>query len=360
MTNLHLLHTKYQQSPWLDNLARELITSGRLQRYIDNGIRGLTSNPTILEKAITGSNDYDQEIKQYAAEGLDNEAIFFKLAIEDIRSAAKAFLPIWEDSKGEDGYVSLEVSPNLADNTEETVKQAKWLWSEVNVPNLFIKVPATKAGIPAIRELLASGINVNVTLLFGLERYKEVITAFKDTHMTGAGNKSRSVASLFVSRVDTEVDKRLEAIGNSEALSLRGKTALAQTIMAYDLFLDYLGKEAIIDAHGPSTQRLLLASTSSKNPAYSDLIYVTNLLAPLTVNTLPEETIKNIIDHLPINAKPLDMIDIDKAHKTVAAVKNVGIDIDDVVNVLETEGVAKFKDSFRSLLAAIEDKKSSL
>lgn len=357
MTNLHRLYDQYQQSPWLDNVSRELISSGRLQKYVDDGIRGLTSNPTILEKAIASSDNYDNDIKKYAAQGLDNEQIFFKLAIQDIRNAAEKFLPVWSKSRGEDGYVSLEVSPTLADNTDETIKQAKWLWQEVNVPNLFIKIPATEAGIPAIRELLGSGINVNVTLLFSLDRYQEVITAFKDTHMTGSGNVTRSVASLFVSRFDTEVDKRLSAIGSNQAMSMRGKAALAQSIMAYDIFLERLGKEAIIDAHGPSTQRLLLASTSTKNPNYDDLLYVSGLLAPLTINTLPEKTIAAIIDHLPKDAKPIDMVAIDHAYKTMDAIKRLGIDIADVTRVLETEGVDKFKASFESLLSAIETKK---
>ncbi len=359
MTNLEKLHQLHQQSPWLDNLSRNLINSGRLQQYINSGIRGLTSNPTILEKAITESSDYDQDIREYIARGLNNEEIFFKLSIADIQAASKAFLPLYESSNKEDGYVSLEVSPNLADDTEGTIKQAKALWQEVGVQNLFIKVPATPAGIPAIRELLSAGINVNVTLLFGLDRYQEVITAFKDTHMTGSGNQARSVASLFVSRVDNEIDKTLNSIATPQALELRGKTAVAQTIMAYDVFLERLGKEAVIDAHGPSVQRLLLASTSTKNPEYSDLLYVANLLLPLTVNTLPEKTIEAILDHLPQKTQTVSMVDIDQAYKTIQSVKNLGIDLSDVSNKLETEGVNKFKASFDSLLTAIESKRDN-
>jgi len=360
MTTLHTLYTKHQQSPWIDNLSRELIESGRLQQFTDNGIRGLTSNPTILENAIKSSDAYDKQIKAYADEGSTNEEIFFKLAIEDIRLAAKLLEPIWHESAGEDGYVSLEVSPNLADDTDSTIQQAKWLWSELNIPNLLIKVPATVAGVPAIRSLLASGININVTLLFSLERYQDVITAFKDTHITGTKNTARSVASFFVSRVDTETDKRLEKIGTDEAMALRGKAAIAQAIVAYDIFLDRLGKEAVIDSHGPSVQRLLLASTSTKNPNYDDLLYVSNLLAPFTVNTLPEDTIGKIIDHLPTDAKSITMIDIENAHKTLAAIKATGVDMDDVSRVLEIEGVDKFKASFMSLLDTIESKKSNL
>ena len=358
MTNLHKLHTSFQQSPWIDNLSRELVESGRLQQFINNGVRGLTSNPTILENAIKGSDAYDEKIKQYVGEGLSNEEIFFKLAIEDIRSAAKLLEPIWHESNGEDGYVSLEVSPNLADDTEATIVQAKKLWAELDLPNLLIKVPATVAGVPAIRELLGSGINVNVTLIFSLDRYQDVITAFKDTHMTGSDNRARSVASFFISRVDSETDKRLEAIGTDEALTLRGKAAIAQAVVAYDIFLDRLGKEAVIDSHGPSVQRLLWASTSTKNPAYDDLLYVSNLLTPLSVNTLPEDTIGRIIDHLPADVKSVTMVDIENAHKTLAAIKSVGVDMDDVSRTLENEGVEKFKASYASLLDAIESKRA--
>jgi transaldolase len=357
MTNLHTLHTPYQQSPWLDNLSRDLITSGKLQQYIDSGIRGLTSNPTILENAIKSSSAYDEQVKMYANQGLSNEDIFFKIAIEDIRAAAKLFEPIWRESNGEDGYVSLEVAPTLADNTQETIDQAKWLWSELNIPNLFIKVPATKAGIPAIRELLDEGINVNVTLLFSLDRYKEVVAAHLETHTNHSHSNARSVASFFVSRVDTEIDKRLEAIGTEEALSLRGKAAVAQARVAYGIFLDNFAKQAVVDSDNAKVQRLLWASTSTKNVNYDDLLYVTNLVAPLTVNTLPEATIEKIVDHLPPNIPSLSLHDINEAHRTLDAFSAVGVDLDDVSETIENEGVQKFKESFDSLLAAIESKK---
>lgn len=355
MTNLDRLHNQYQQSPWLDNLSRDLVTSGKLQNYISQGIRGLTSNPTILENAIKSSDLYDEQIRALAADGLSNEDIFFKITIDDIRSAAQAFQPIWHDSQGEDGYVSLEVSPLLADDTEKTIAQARQLWQEVAVPNLLIKVPATPAGIPAIQQLLSEGINVNVTLIFSLERYRQVVEAFLAAHRTEAGASARSVASFFVSRVDTEVDKRLEAIDN--ALALRGQAAVAQAQIAYDIFLDNFARSAVLDGHGSSVQRLLWASTSTKNPGYDDLLYVSNLLAPLTVNTLPEDTIAKIIDHLPPEAPSLSIASIDQAATTWQAIQDIGIDLDDVAHVLETEGVQKFKASFESLLETIESKK---
>lgn len=356
MTNLDKLHTTYQQSPWLDNLSRDLVTSGKLQSYIDQGIRGLTSNPTILENAIKSSDLYDQQIRALAAEGLSGEDIFFKITIDDIRAAAKVFEPIWHDSRGEDGYVSLEVSPALAGDTDKTIAQARQLWQEVNVPNLLIKVPATPAGIPAIQQLLGEGINVNVTLIFSLQRYQQVVAAFQAAHQTKAGALTRSVASFFVSRVDTEVDKRLETIGG-DALGLRGQAAVAQARLAYGIFLDGFAKTATLDGHSAAVQRLLWASTSTKNPDYDDLLYVSNLLAPLTVNTLPEDTIAKIIDHLPADAPSLSLGDIGAAAKTWQAIQAAGIDLDDVAQVLETEGVQKFQASFSSLLETIESKK---
>ena len=357
MTNLHRLHKPFNQSPWLDNLSRDLLKSGQLQTYINHGIRGLTSNPTILEQAILSSSLYDEQIKRLAFEGLSTEDIYWKLVIDDIKSATQAFLPIWNESNGEDGYVSLEVSPRLAHDAEATLAQARQLWQEVNVPNLMIKVPATDECIPVIETLLSEGINVNVTLIFKLADYKKVAHAHSASHRLGENNTARSVASFFISRIDTEVDKRLEALGSEQALSLRGKAAIAQARLAYDIFLDAFAKSAVVDSDNSAIQRLLWASTSTKNPEYDDLLYVTNLIAPITVNTLPENTIQNILDHLPNDARSISLVDIDEALKTTEALRAVGIDFDDVGATLEKEGVEKFEKSFDTLLAAIESKK---
>lgn len=359
MTHIHTLHTQFLQSPWLDNLSRDLVHSGQLQSYIDQGIRGVTSNPTILEHAITTSTTYNEQIRQLAARGLDDESIFLHIAIDDIKAAAVLLEPIWHTSNGLDGYVSLEVSPRLAHDTAKTIEQAKWLWQEVNMPNLMIKIPATTAGIPAIQEVLGLGINVNVTLLFSLERYKQVVDAFAAAHHTKSGAQTRSVASFFVSRVDTEIDNRLEAIGTTAALDLRGRSAIAQALLAYDIFLNTFASTITLEgANSPLVQRLLWASTSTKNPNYDDLLYVTSLIAPHTVNTLPEDTISKIIDHLPSDARRVSVDDIESARQTFLQLESVGINLANVAQVLESQGVQKFQDSFASLLAAIASKRS--
>lgn len=356
-SNLHHLYRPLKQSPWLDNLSRDLINSGKLHQYVEDGIKGVTSNPTILEHAITGSELYDEQIKRLAYEGKSNEDIYWRIIMDDIKSATDILRPIWEESGGEDGYVSLEVSPTIANDTEATLEQARWLWGEVNAKNLMIKVPATDACIPAVATLLSEGINVNVTLLFSLSDYKKIAEAHASTHLLEEPNPTRSVASFFVSRIDTEVDKRLEAIGSEEALALRGKAAIAEARLAYDIFLDNFSKIAVVEPTTPQLQRLLWASTSTKNPDYDDLMYVTNLIAPYTINTLPEDTIVKINDHLPKEARSLNLFDIKEALETIEALRAVGIDFDDVSRTLEEEGVKKFQESFASLLQAIESKR---
>lgn len=357
MTNLHFLHKPLNQSPWLDNLSRDLINSGKLHKYVEDGIRGVTSNPTILEKAITSSSLYDEQIKRLAYEGKSTEEIYWRIIIDDIKSATQILLPVWKESDGEDGFVSLEVSPTLAHDAEATLAQARWIWEEVNAPNLMIKVPATDECIPVIHTLLSEGINVNVTLIFNLSDYKKVAEAHASTHLLSEKNPARSVASFFISRVDSEVDKRLEAIGTDKALALRGKTAIAQARLAYDIFLDAFAKSTVVAGHSSAIQRLLWASTSTKNPEYDDLLYVTSLIAPFTVNTLPEETIEKIIDHLPTDATNFTLVDIAKALETIEAVRSLGVDMNDVMATLENEGVEKFQNSFKTLLEAIESKK---
>lgn len=357
MSHLHRLYRPLRQSPWLDNLSRDLIHSGGLHAYIEKGIRGVTSNPTILENAIKSSNSYDEQIKRLAFEGLSTEAIYWKIIIDDIKSATDIFLPVWNESNGEDGYVSLEVSPTLARDAEATLEQARWLWKEVDAKNLMIKVPATDECLPVIHTLLQEGINVNVTLIFSLSHYQKVAKAHADTHLLGEVNPARSVASFFISRVDTEVDKRLDTIGTPEALALKGKAAVAQARLAYDIFLDTYAKTAVVDPTNSRVQRVLWASTSTKNPAYNDLLYVSDLIAPYTVNTLPEETIEKILDHLPEDARSIDLYDINQALETIEALRAIGIDFNNVAETLEAEGVEKFQASFTSLLAAIETKK---
>jgi transaldolase len=357
MSNLHKLYRPLKQSPWLDNLSRDLIHSGQLHAYVEQGIRGVTSNPTILENAITHSSLYDEQIKRLAFEGKSTEDIYWRLIIDDIKSATDILLPVWNESNGEDGYVSLEVSPTLAHDAEETLNQARWIWTEIGAKNLMIKVPATEECIPVIHTLLSEGINVNVTLIFSLSDYKLVAEAHASTHLLGNTNPARSVASFFISRVDSEVDKRLDAIGTPEALALRGKAAVSQARLAYDIFLEAFSKAAVVEPTTPSLQRLLWASTSTKNPEYDDLLYVTSLIAPYTVNTLPEDTIGKILDHLPEDTKSISLIDLKEALETTEALRAVGIDFNDVDNTLATEGVQKFQNSFSTLLQAIDSKK---
>jgi len=357
MTNLHFLHKPLGQSPWIDNVSRDLINSGKLHSYVEQGIRGLTSNPTILEHAILSSDLYDEQIKRLAFEGLSTEAIYWRVVIDDIKSAAAILMPVWDSSSGEDGYVSIEVSPALAHDAEATLEQARYLWKEIDMNNIMIKVPATDECIPVVHTLLSEGINVNVTLIFSLSDYKKVAEAHANTHLLGDQNPARSVASFFISRLDSEVDARLTSIGTEEALALRGKTAIAQARLAYDIFLDCFAKYLALEGHTSVVQRLLWASTSTKNPEYDDLLYVTSLIAPYTVNTLPEATIAGIIDHLPQDAAAFRNKDLAVALDTIQAVRSVGIDMEDVLGVLEREGVEKFQTSFATLLNAIESKK---
>lgn len=359
MTNLHRLHRPYSQSPWLDNLSRELLTSGQLYSYIYKGVRGITSNPTIIANAISSSSLYDEQIKRLAYEGLSTEEIYWKIIIDDIKSTCDAFKEVWEESHGEDGYVSLEVSPLIARDGAATLEMARKLWEEVDRPNVMIKVPATDECIPVVETLLSEGVNVNVTLIFSLRVYKKVAQAHSASHQLHKQNTARSVASLFVSRIDSEVDKRLEAIGTEEALALRGKTAIAQARLAYDIFLDNFAKAAVVDSDSSAIQRLLWASTSAKNESYDDLIYVSGLIAPLTINTMPGETVDKVIDHLPEKLESISLESIAEALETVQKLQSVGINFDDVYEQLENEGLKKFEDSFVEMLAVLETKKSS-
>jgi len=356
MNNLIKIHQAFNQSPWLDNLSRDLLQTGKLADYIEKGVRGITSNPTILEHAIVNSDLYDQQIKELAESGADSETIYWRIVEDDIKAAAALLKPVWDESNGVDGYVSLEVSPRLADDAISSLAQAKRLWTEVNQPNLMVKVPATDESMPIIKELLLAGINVNVTLIFSLDHYKQVADMHKETHIEGQSNTARSVASFFVSRVDSEIDKRLEANGSQAALDLRGQAAVAQAHIAYSILLEKFGDVIANDPNSAAIQRLLWASTSTKNPAYDDLMYVTYLLAPETVNTLPEDTIAKIIDHLPESAEAISDDYMAHAKETMQQLEANGIDFADVAHTLESEGVAKFQASFDTLLQAIESK----
>ena len=356
MNNLQKLSAQFQQSPWLDNLSRDLLENGRIQEYVNDGIRGLTSNPTILENAIKNSTKYDDQIKWFAGEGKSTEEIYWSIIEQDIKNATAILRTIWDESNGADGYVSLEVSPTLATDAASTLAQARKIWHDVDAPNLMIKVPATDEAIPVVKTLLSEGINVNVTLIFSIEHYRQVAEAHRSSHPQGTDNHARSVASFFISRVDSEVDARLEAIGTDEALALRGKAAISQARLAYGVFLDTFAKTALIDGNSPAIQRLLWASTSTKNPDYDDLLYVSELLAPMTINTLPEDTIAKIIDHLPEVARSFSLHDIEEAQSTLAAITAAGVDLKDVARTLESQGVQKFQASFASLLDAIKSK----
>lgn len=350
MNNIQRLHAQFGQSAWLDNLSRSILTNGELESYIAKGIRGVTSNPTILEKAITSGNEYDEEILSLKKRGLTTIEIYRTIVEEDISKAAHLLMPVWQHSQGKDGFISLEVSPSEAYSTESIIGEARRYWQNINQPNLMIKVPATDAGIPAVKQLLSEGINVNVTLIFSLSSYKKVLTAFKDAAKENE-NMPQSVASFFISRIDSEVDRRLEEIGSQEALDLRGQAAVANAHRAYKVYLDEFNSS-------PSNQiqRLLWASTSTKNDAYEKLIYVRYLLAYPTVNTMPNVTIEDVISEFPDDARTITEQDIARADKVIQKITDVGIDMDDVFNVLESEGDAKFTASFDSLLNSIENK----
>jgi transaldolase len=362
MTRLHDLYEQQGQSPWLDNLKRGWITSGELQRWVDGGVRGITSNPTIFQKAMSSGTDYDAQYREVLAAGASVEDSYWKLVTKDIHDALAILRPVYDGSDGLDGYVSLEVDPSLARDTDGTIASARHLWSVNDRPNLFVKVPATAEGVPAIRQMISEGCNINVTLIFSLERYGEVIEAYLAGLEAREGDLSRvaSVASFFVSRVDTEVDRRLAAIGTPDALALRGKAAVANAKLAYQLFLEKFSgpRWDALAARGARVQRPLWASTSTKDPSYPDTLYVDDLIGPHTVNTLPEATIEAFEDHGTL-ARTVDA-GVDDARAVFDALAGVGVDFDDVTRVLEQEGVSAFVKSFDELIGTLNDKAGSL
>ncbi len=355
MTRLEQLHNA-GQSVWYDFIRRDMLTGPGLADLVEDGIRGVTSNPSIFEKAIAGSDLYDEQLASMGS--LDPQAAFEILAVTDIQRAADILVDLFESSKGDDGYVSLEVSPRLAHDTAATIADAMRLWNVVDRPNLMVKVPATREGIPAIEELTAAGINVNATLMFSLEHYEDVAMAYiRGAERSSDPSTLASVASFFVSRVDSATDAALDSIGTQRALSLQGKAAVANAKLAYRRYEEIFGGStfAALRARGTRPQRVLWASTSTKNPAYDDLMYVEELIGSNTVNTAPPNTIEAFLDHGVVRAGSL-RDQVDEAAAMIASLPDVGVDFDAITAQLQVDGVDAFASAFDSLLGAIADK----
>jgi transaldolase len=365
-TRIAALHAEQGQSAWLDNLKRSYITSGRLVAIRDSGVRGLTSNPSIFQKAIQDSSDYDTQFG--ALRPLGNSIIddYWALVVQDIHSACDVFSKVYDQSDGVDGYVSVEVDPGLAHDGPGTEAAARSLHTQIGRRNLMVKIPGTEEGLAPIEQMIAEGRSINVTLIFGLDRYARVMEAYLRGLERRAEDPSASlaevasVASFFISRVDSEVDRRLEAIGTDEALALRGTAAVAQAKLAYRLFTETFSgpRWDALAARGARVQRPLWASTSTKNPAYPDTLYVDELIGPDTVNTLPEATLEAFADHGTV-ARRVDA-DLDRADAVWTGLAEVGIDMDDVAAVLEREGVSSFQKAFDELITALESKADAL
>lgn len=362
MTPLHEL-SEQGQSVWIDYLSRRFVQDGDLAGLIRDGVVGVTSNPTIFQGAIAEGDAYDEQIKELSATESEPKEIFIGLARDDIRAACDLLRQVWDEGNGKDGWASLEVDPNLAHETQATIDEAARLHALVDRPNLLIKIPATPEGLPAIEETIAAGIPVNVTLIFSLERHHEVADAYVrglQRLVDGGGDPSgvASVASFFVSRVDTEADRRLDEIGGHD--ELKGTLAIANATLAYVTYQEVFSGDAWekLAAAGATPQRCLWASTSTKNPEYRDVMYVEELVGPDTVNTMPRETVEAVLDHARIE-RTLDR-DVDGARRTLEAFAAAGIDYDDVVEALEREGVEKFAKSFRELFADLEAKRDQL
>ena len=354
------------QSVWIDYLSRDLLEAGELKRMMEeDAVVGVTSNPTIFQKAISQGNAYDEQIKELEHED-DAKEVFLHLAVRDVESALDLLASVHEGN-AEDGYVSIEVDPNLAYDADATYKEAIRLHEWIDRPNLYVKIPGTEPGLQAIEHCIADGRSINVTLLFSLEMHKRSMEAYAaglERFVEGGGDPAqvRSVASFFVSRVDTETDKRLEAIGSDEALALRGKLAIANAKIAYENYLKAFSgsRWEALEAKGALPQRCLWASTSTKNPEYRDVLYVEELIGPHTVNTMPEETIQAFQDHGEVRGDTVED-DLDGARALLQEqLPAVGVDYDDVVATLEKEGVQKFSDSFKELLDGVMSKRGAL
>jgi transaldolase len=352
------------QSIWIDYLSRRLIKEGELERLMrEDTVVGVTSNPTIFQKAISEGDAYDEQMREVLAEEDDAKEVFLKLAVKDVKDACDLLRSVWDEGEGQDGYVSIEVDPSLAFDTDATIAEAQRLHELVDKPNCFVKIPATEAGLPAIEEMIARGRNINVTLIFSLQRYSEVVEAYLrgiERLVESGGNPSKvaSVASFFVSRVDTEADRRLDEAGAPD--DLKGKLAVANAKLAYQRYKEIFSgsRWESLREKGATTQRCLWASTSTKNPDYRDVMYVEELIGPETVDTMPEETIVAFQDHGEV-ALTLEQ-DLDEAKRVFERVAEAGVDYDDVVAVLEQEGVQKFSASFAELMEGVRSKRGEL
>jgi transaldolase len=365
MTKLQRLYQEQGQSPWLDNLTRVYLRDGTLGRLVADGVRGVTANPTIFARAIEGSDAYDEQFAARIAQGRPVLDAYWDLVVDDIRDALGVLRPTFDSSAGTDGFVSVEVAPELARDTDATIAAARQLHQRIARPNLLVKIPATGQGVPAVQAMTAEGHSINLTLIFSLARYAEVIDAYLaglETLARRGGDLAsvHSVASFFVSRVDTEVDRRLDAIGTSDALALHGQAAVAQARLAYRLFGDRFAGDRWerLAARGAQLQRPLWASTSTKNPAYPDTLYVDSLIGPDTVTTLPEATIAAFEDHGTL-VRTIDS-GVDDAGAVMDRLAEVGVDMDDVGRTLEDQGVAGFHQSFTHVLQVLETKARQL
>jgi len=352
------------QSPWIDFIDRDLIASSKLADLVDQGIRGLTSNPTIFAKAVA-TGQYDDLVRRQIEAGNDARTIYEEIAVTDVGDAADVLRRVYDESDGADGFASIEVEPHLAADTGGTVARARELWARLERPNVFIKIPATEEGIPAVEATIAAGINVNVTLMFSVEVYRRVARAYiaglRARHGRGEDiSRVASVASFFVSRVDTKVDKALDEMGSDDAKQARGKAAIANAKLAYEAFSEIFGGDEFADlrAAGARVQRCLWASTSTKNPDYRDVLYVEELIGPDTVDTMPTETITAFLDHGRVE-QTIDR-DVDAAHAALGELKELGIDMQRVTDELIDEGVASFSKSFDELIESIESKRREL
>jgi transaldolase len=370
VTTLNDLYDQQGQSPWLDNMRRDWLEDGTMAALVEKGIRGVTSNPTIFAKAIAGHDTYDDEFGRLIKTKSVEDA-YWDLVVDDIDAALAILRPVYDSSDGGDGYVSVEVAPSLAHDTEGTITAARSLHERIDQPNVLVKIPATPECIPAIRQMIGEGRSINVTLIFSITRYGEVIEAYLSglEALVASGRDDlssvASVASFFISRVDTEVDRRIEAAAPSgaagdEILSLRGRAAVAQGKLAYQLFEERFSgpRWEALAAQGARVQRPLWASTSTKNPAYPDLAYVDSLIGPHTVNTMPDGTIDDFLDHGTV-ARTVDT-HVKGAEDLITSLAKAGIEMEDVARVLESEGVASFAKSFDELMQSLTDKANTL